>query len=171
MKTVFYIRHAKSSWKDFNLDDIDRTLNNRGRRDAPVMAVKLKALIDSDESVNLNNSMILSSNSVRTKETLELFNNYLGIEQDRINYDSNLYLADSDTLVEALFQVEDQLNCVFLFAHNPGLTILANQCRTTLVDNIPTCGIFRVDFNVSRWKEVDPISADSRLLMFPKMYD
>ena len=29
MKTITFLRHSKSSW-DYNLDDIDRPLNNSG---------------------------------------------------------------------------------------------------------------------------------------------
>ena len=37
MKTLYLNRHAKSSWSDSSLDDIDRPLNKRGLRDAPLM--------------------------------------------------------------------------------------------------------------------------------------
>lgn len=43
MKKIIFIRHAKSGWKDFSLDDIDRPLNNRGKKDAPFMGQQLKA--------------------------------------------------------------------------------------------------------------------------------
>src|SRR2546421_10517803 len=37
MKTLFLIRHVKSSWEDPALSDKDRPLSDRGRRDAPKM--------------------------------------------------------------------------------------------------------------------------------------
>ncbi len=44
MKTIYFMRHAKSSWKDPELSDIDEALNKRGRKDAPQMAKYLRKL-------------------------------------------------------------------------------------------------------------------------------
>ena len=41
MKTLYVIRHAKSSWDDPTLSDFDRPLNNRGKKDAPTMGKRL----------------------------------------------------------------------------------------------------------------------------------
>jgi phosphohistidine phosphatase SixA len=41
MKTLFLIRHAKSSWDNTALPDKDRPLGDRGRRDAPKMGKRL----------------------------------------------------------------------------------------------------------------------------------
>ncbi len=171
MRTVFFIRHAKSSWKDLYLDDIDRPLNKRGNRDAPLMSQKLVELIQEDPSIHLDQSIILSSNALRTQETVEHFNQTLQLKRQQIIFDSNLYLADEDYLVESLFQLQDQYSCAFLFAHNPGMTFLANQCRRTPVDNIPTCGIFRVDFDVLTWNEVSTQVSYSTWFIYPKMFD
>jgi phosphohistidine phosphatase len=37
MKTILLMRHAKSSWKDNNLDDFERPLRKRGKKDARAM--------------------------------------------------------------------------------------------------------------------------------------
>jgi len=42
MKTLILIRHAKSSWDQPGLSDFDRPLNERGKKDAPVMAKRVK---------------------------------------------------------------------------------------------------------------------------------
>jgi len=41
MKTIILVRHAKSSWSDLRLDDFDRPLNKRGKRNAPFMGQKM----------------------------------------------------------------------------------------------------------------------------------
>ena len=41
MKTLFLIRHAKSSWNDSELKDDERPLDDRGNRDAPIMARRM----------------------------------------------------------------------------------------------------------------------------------
>ena len=44
MKTIYLIRHAKSSWEDLNLDDHERPLNERGKKDAGRMARYLEGI-------------------------------------------------------------------------------------------------------------------------------
>ena len=165
MKTVYYIRHAKSSWADYGIPDSERPLNKRGLRDAPFMAAKLKALVDENSKL-----LILSSTAQRTKDTLAFFKAEFAMADEQVILDSNLYLAPPSSLMEALFQVPDEFDTVFLFAHNPGITELANALRTSFVDNIPTCGIFKVDFNVQSWIDVDNVSSSSNMFIYPKMY-
>lgn len=52
MKQLLLIRHAKSSWEDESLDDIDRPLNNRGKKEASLLAQLLKEKELSPSMVN-----------------------------------------------------------------------------------------------------------------------
>ena len=65
MKTLFLIRHAKSSWEYTALPDKDRPLNDRGKRDAPKMG---KRLAKRDVTPDL----ILSSPARRALTTAEI---------------------------------------------------------------------------------------------------
>ena len=65
MKLLLILRHAKSSWKDPDLDDHDRPLNKRGRRDAPRMGRLLR-------KEDLLPDLILSSTAVRARMTAEM---------------------------------------------------------------------------------------------------
>jgi phosphohistidine phosphatase len=62
MKTIIIIRHAKSSWSDLRLDDFDRPLNKRGKRNAPFMGQKLK-------EKKIMPDIILSSPAKRARKT------------------------------------------------------------------------------------------------------
>lgn len=165
MKTVYYSRHAKSSWEHLYLKDIDRPLNRRGKSDAPMMAKRLKVLVE-DGTVD----GILSSTSHRTRQTLAPFAKVFDITSDRVLFDSNLYLANSDYLVDALFQLSDDLESILLFAHNPGMTDLANEVASNHIENVPTCGIFKVSFECESWTEVDLQNSKMGFFVYPKMY-
>lgn len=165
MKTVYYIRHAKSSWNNYDLQDIDRPLNSRGRSDAPMMAKKLSDL----ESQNRIDG-ILSSTSERTRETLAFFADEFEIPDSRIIFDENLYHADSVTLIEALYQLPPDMNKVMLFSHNPGITFLANLIEDDDYNNIPTCGIYKVLFQTNSWQKVDLRNASIDYFIYPKMF-
>jgi len=167
MKTVFYIRHAKSSWSDHSLSDHDRPLNNRGNRDAPVMAAALKQLIDlkfTDKNIH-----ILSSTARRTQETLSYFRDAFKLSSDSISLTKNLYHASEEILVAELFGMSDSIDILLVFAHNPGITYLANQIRNEYIDNIPTCGIFDVAYDTDHWNEIDINNASSSAFIYPKM--
>ncbi len=165
MKTVYYSRHAKSSWEYLNLKDIHRPLNKRGKQDAPLMAKQLKLLLKG-QKINA----ILSSTSQRTRETLIPFAETFGISADKVVFDPSLYLADADYLVEALFQLSDEFDSVLLFAHNPGITDLASRIASFPVDNVPTCGLFQVEFAANSWTEVQVPKSKMGFFTFPKMY-
>ena len=65
MRTLYLLRHAKSSWKETNLADFDRPLSGRGRKASEAVGSFLK-----DEEVNLD--LVVSSPAVRARQTIEL---------------------------------------------------------------------------------------------------
>lgn len=134
MKTVLFVRHAKSSWKFGHLRDHDRPLNDRGHRDGPTMASHVK-------NAGVDIEMILSSTAKRARTTAEYFQEVHDIDPSNFWTDRELYHASPETLVEALVQIPEDVKCVAIFAHNPGMTILANQLSTEAIDNVPTCGV------------------------------
>jgi phosphohistidine phosphatase SixA len=63
-KTLYLLRHAKSSWQDPTLADHDRPLASRGRRASSVIADHLRRQ-------QITPTLVLCSSSTRTRETLE----------------------------------------------------------------------------------------------------
>src|SRR5262245_44557478 len=118
MKTLFLIRHAKSSWAEPGLSDRERPLNDRGRRDAPKMG---KRLAKRDAVPDL----ILSSPAVRALETAEIIAEKLDYRRKDIVVVDRLYGVAADDLLALIQKLDDKLQRVMLFGHNPGLTELA----------------------------------------------
>ncbi len=149
MKTLYLIRHAKSSWDNPKLGDFERPLNERGKKDAPRMGRRLK-------EKRVHPDVIITSPAVRALETCKAIAASLNFPPSKIELDKNLYHADEDQIlkrIQNLKDLNDQEEVVLLFGHNPGLTYFANLLLNESIDNIPTCGVVAAQLNIKTWKE------------------
>ena len=163
MKKLYLIRHAKSSWKSDAPNDFERPLAKRGKREAPLMAKVL-------EAKGVFPDMILSSLAKRAKKTAKIFAERLGYPTSGISYRPEIYEAMADDLLRLIKSTDDRIDRLFLVGHNPGLTELANQLTPVHIDNLPTSGIFAVEFDVDSWSEITPHSGEMLFFEFPKKY-
>lgn len=161
MKSLILIRHAKSSWDDASLNDFDRPLNERGKKDAPVMAKRLlgnKVKIDA----------FISSPAKRADNTTRIFAKEYKIKKDDIIYKAELYGAREKDFLQVIENLNDKYESVVIFSHNPGLTDFANQLTDTMIDNIPTCGIFAVRALTKKWSEFGEAEKKFWFFDYPK---
>lgn len=162
MKTLYLLRHAKSSWDYPELSDLERPLNERGKRDAPKMGKWLQQRIPPPD-------LILSSPSVRTLATISKVGHELGLKGKDYQTNNRLYHASPKTLWQIVRSAPDAANSLMLLGHNPGLTHFANQlCPAHAIDNIPTCGIYALRFNCRQWKETDSRQVEFLFFQYPK---
>ena len=162
MKQLILIRHAKSSWSDYSIPDFDRPLNERGKKDAPVMAERLlKREIKIDA--------FISSPAKRAKKTAEAFAKTYGIKKEKIKFIDELYLATPNVFSAVISAIDDKYDSIAVFSHNNGITDFANQLTETRIDEIPTCGIFAIKLRSKHWSEFD--TAEKEFLFFdsPKL--
>jgi len=130
MKTIILIRHAKSSWKDMTLDDYDRPLNKRGKRNLLVMAKHLK-------NQNLEIDKIYSSAALRAKTTAKEFAKQLKVP---LKLYESLYMQSVNELLDFINEKLAKHDSIAIVSHNPGLTDLCNEISDTYIENIPTSG-------------------------------
>ena len=116
MKTLYLLRHAKSSRSDETLEDHDRPLSKRGRRAA-------EAIADHLARSHAKFDLVLSSTSLRTHETVQPI--VARLKPRRVVFDRDLYLAPGTSLLDRLRRIEESVDTVLLVAHNPGLHGLA----------------------------------------------
>jgi phosphohistidine phosphatase len=161
VKTLLIIRHAKSN-QAFLGNDFERPLNERGKTDAPVMAQRLvdkKILIDA----------FVSSPAKRAKKTTELFCQTYGSNTNNIVFISALYHASADVFYEVIQNLDDSLNTIALFSHNPGITYFVNSLNTgTGIDNMPTCAVFAVQAHIKYWKDFTHAKKEFLFFDYPK---
>lgn len=162
MKKLFLIRHAKSDWSNPLLNDFGRGLNNRGFKDAPVMAKLLR-------DKNIIPDLIISSPALRTKLTLEFLLKKLDYKNEII-YDKSIYEAPYLDLKKVINKVDEQFDILFLVGHNPGLCDLANSLCNESFENIPTCAIVEIDFQTNSWSNISKENSKLIFFEYPKKY-
>ena len=161
LKTVYFIRHAKSSWENLRLPDIDRPLNPRGKRDAPFMANVLK------EKQKPEFDALVSSPARRALTTARIFGDLFGLQPE---VDRRIYEAWEGTIYEVIRSWDDDRQTVGIFGHNPTFTTLANRFSHEMIDNLPTCGIFKVVAEIDRWQDFGPDEGRLHAFYFPKQF-
>ena len=148
MKQILIIRHAKSSWAQVGQEDFDRPLNERGQRDAPMMAQRMLGR-------NIQINAFVSSTANRAFTTAGYFAKAYGVSKKEIRGMKQLYHAYPAVYYEVISKLEDSLTTVAIFAHNPGITLFANELTNTKIDDMPTCGIFAIQVDITRWKDFE----------------
>lgn len=168
MKTLYLLRHAKSSWKDDSLRDFDRPLKGRGRDAAEEMGRVLAA-----EFVSPNNPsdaekpqlpLVISSPAVRARETTELVLKSSGLAIEP-RFDERIYEADVRTLLEVIASIPAETTTAMLVGHNPGFENLLAYL-TGDVRHMPTCALAKIELN--SWSDVSANSGTLKLFVTPK---
>lgn len=156
------IRHAKSSWADATLRDLDRPLNERGKRDAPFMARHLF-------NQGLRPDQIVSSPARRALDTAYYFMREFNLEHSFLTVIDSIYEASIRRLDNVVKQLDDTWSTVFLFGHNPTLTDWVNKYAHIHLDNLPTTGVAWFKFKGSVWAEWNHEEVTLAHLWYPKM--
>ncbi len=163
MKTVIFVRHAKSSWDNSELTDFERPLNKRGLRDAPFMASILA-------TKKIKPDKIISSPAIRALSTARHFAEKLDYSLNHIETNNDIYEKGANGIIKILSNSEDKLNCVMLFGHNPDLHHLVTYLSDLVIDNLQTCAVVCIDFNIDSWADITYSKGKTRFYEYPKKY-
>ena len=145
MKTLLVLRHAKSSWNDPALDDHERPLNKRGRRDAARMGELVR-------EYGLMPGVVISSDAVRARLTAEAVAEaarYAG----EILLDPRLYMAGPADILSLLATLRENAETVMIVGHNPGLEKLVEQLTGERQD-LPTAALAQIGLPIDQWCEL-----------------
>ena len=160
MKTIFLIRHAKSSWDDTALPDKDRPLSDRGRRDAPKVGKRLAKRV-------MKPDLILSSPARRALTTAEIIAKKLDYKRKNIVVEDRLYSGAVRDLLKVIQKLGDKLDRVMLFGHNPQLTELAHRLSSEIT-HMPTCAVAEFVFSAKSWSNIGKVKFAKVALDYPK---
>ena len=153
-KILYLVRHAKSSWSNSSLTDRERPLNKRGRRSAPDMGRRMAAKGHRPD-------LIVSSPANRALSTARKIAKELGYDDSDIVTDEALYFGSMQDVLEGL---DDCYDRVMVVGHNPTMTYHMNTLANTSVDNMPTCALAVIGFEIPSW--ADLYSAGGELLEY-----
>lgn len=159
MKTLFLMRHAKSSWDNSDLADFDRPLNERGKKAAPFMGEYMSRN-------GFDPELILSSPAVRARETARLAKEGGDLTAE-IEYNERIYEASPQTLLQAASEIEDRFGSAMIVGHNPGTEGFI-RLLTGRPETVPTAALIVIDLAISNWSEIRGECGNLRELIRPK---
>lgn len=161
MKQVYLIRHAKSSWVNPDLDDFDRPLNGRGKRNAPEMARRLGVL-------GICPDLIVSSPAKRARKTAVCMAEGTGYKKKNIIFDENLYIGSLPYHLHAIAKYLKKTDTLFIVGHNHIFTELADHLTGNDFENVPTCGIVGIGYAANTKDVLKPGAGKLLFFDFPK---
>ena len=159
MKTLYVLRHAKSSWDTPELADFDRPLNNRGKTAAPFMGEVMTAN-------GFTPDVIVSSPAVRARETARLTKEAAHLKADII-HDERIYEASPRTLKTVASSIDDRFGSAMLVGHNPGMEGIV-RLLTGKSEEMPTAALAVIELDIDRWSEIDSGLGSLRRMVRPK---
>ena len=159
MKQLLLVRHAKSSWKNPGLKDMDRPLNERGKRDAPFMASYCKK-----RGIKIDH--IYSSPAKRAYKTAKHFHEEFS--KSTLDKETDLYFGSMEDWLYIIQSTPESTITPAFFSHNPTITYFANSFKGASTDNVPTCGVVRLESSAQTWSEVDFDNTEVVAFYFPK---
>jgi len=148
MKDLIIVRHAKSSW-EHDIIDHQRPLKKRGYNDANLVSKFLNKkglLID----------LVITSDAVRAKSTAKIFILNLNIKNKIVEFNHDLYDFSGSDLLEVIKSCNDSINTLMLFGHNHAITAFVNTFGNKYIDNVPTCGVVIIEFDITKWRDLKP---------------
>lgn len=163
MKTLILMRHAKSSWDSPGLKDLERPLNARGERDAPLMGSHFAAW-------GLHPELLISSPAVRAQETAIRVARALSYPEAKIRIAPALYAKGVPGILSVVHALPETLSSVCLFGHNPDLSEAVGLLGGESSTHLPTAALVALVFAVDDWAAVMPGVGRINRFEFPKRY-
>lgn len=143
MKTLVFVRHGKSSW-DYEVDDKDRALKERGVEDAHLVAKEFASL-------NIAIDKVFTSPANRAFHTCMIVSRSLKFNLKNVEITEALYDFSGDSALQFIKQFDNAHNTIMIFGHNYAFTNLVNALGDKYIDNVPTAGLIVLQFNVDDW--------------------
>lgn len=156
------MRHGKSSWDDYGLSDHERKLLDIGKE-------KTKKVADFLKEKGIKPDLILSSTATRAHNTSKIVAQILEYPIDEIKTSRDIYHADDNDIFDALFALDNSVNSVLIFGHNPTFTDFVNNFKEIEIDNLPTSGFAAISFSTDKWENIPNSKHKFEFLISPKM--
>jgi len=161
MKTLFLVRHAKSSWSTPGMRDFDRPLNERGMNDAPKMAAFL-------HKSGLIPDLLVSSPAKRAFTTARFFATVFRMFEHEIILKPDIYEAEPVDILRIISELPETSSAAMIFGHNPTFTEVANRFSDDVIENVPTCGVICIKSRADNWNELFEGNSRIAASFFPK---
>ncbi len=161
MKTVYIIRHAKSSWEDAELPDVVRPLNPRGKKASNAMGHYLAKLHDKPD-------LIVSSPATRAYHTAVNMSRVLGYRQRNIIVQPAIYFEGEQGVFNTIRHMEDAYESVFIIGHEPTCSEVIYSLCGEMVVKFSTGAVFKMQLNIDKWKDIYEAKGKKIYFITPK---
>lgn len=161
MKTLYLVRHAKSSWDYPELSDEERPLLEKGKK-------RTKKMIDYLLTTNARMDLIVSSHAVRARKTAEIFAHAFQYPVNQIKIDHLIYKGGERQLDNQFFDVPQEINHLWIIGHNPTITNFANRFLDDKIDYLQTSGVVSIQFDTDNWENIDNTIRSVNFIMYPR---
>ena len=162
MKTLYLVRHAKSSWEQPGIPDFDRPLMAIGEK-------RTKSVIAFLQSKEISIDLLFSSPAVRAYETAKLIAAGLNYPIHSIKKELVIYGGNMDLILNMIYITADDFSTLMIVGHNPTITHLANIFLKPGIDMLRTTGVVAISFNTDQWEKIHEAEVNLEFLVFPKM--
>ena len=147
MKTIYIARHAKSSWRNTQIIDVDRPLKSSGIIALQKIAERLK---ESEPELDA----IYTSPAVRAAHTALIHARYLNFPENRIEIRNSIYRQGKEGIYELVKSVENNLNAIMVVGHDPSLTHFINDFLTIPLEKMQTSSVMKIELNAENWSQI-----------------
>ena len=158
MKTIVFVRHGKSSWKH-SVSDIHRPLKKRGFIDAENVSVEFL-------KHNFHPDLVVSSPAKRAIDICNIFIEKMIISDEKLQINPIIYDFGGTQIADFIESLDNNYQKVMLFGHNYAFTSLVNRFGSIYIENLPTSGLVKIDFDIDSWEDVN--KGVTSLVLFPK---
>lgn len=161
MKTVHLIRHAKSSWAESGLSDVERPLNDRGIRACRIMAQPIW-------NAGCRFENVFCSRARRTQLTIQGIADALPGKNIRWQVEDALYTFSGRALLDWVSMLNEGIDEVVMVGHNPATTDFCNGMANAGIPNVPTCGYAQILFPQDNWTDLQVGTGKLECFLTPK---
>ncbi|SNR17006.1 SixA phosphatase family protein [Tenacibaculum jejuense] len=161
MKTIYIVRHAKSSWKYTSVKDHDRPLKERGINDAHLVSKYLAKNIQRPD-------VFISSSANRALQTGIIFCENFGYPMANLKISKQLYSFSDGYLVKTVKALDDSFDSAIIFSHDHGINTFVNKFGSKPIAHVTTCGVVGIQFKEKHWKDIK--KGATVLVEFPKYH-
>lgn len=160
MKTLYLVRHAKSSWEDPAIHDYDRPLTKEGAETAKKVAEHMKK-----NKIHIKN--IVSSSAKRAISTAEIFAKEHSVDEKNLIQTESLYKADTPEFEETIYTLPKDWDHAMMVSHNPGISNFVRNF-TELDEDLPTAATVSLTFDINAWTDINLSKPVVDFIIHPK---
>ena len=161
MKTLYIVRHAKSSWEYEGIKDHDRPLKKRGIKDAHLMSKRLAKKVTRPDT-------FIASSANRALHTGIVFCENFGFPLTNFKISKELYSFSDGYLIKTVKALDDSFDSAMIFSHDHGINFFVNKYGSKPIAHVTTCGVIALKFDIKHWKDLK--KGITTLIEFPKHY-